>query len=61
MSQKMLFCFTSISATILAHVLGYSFCAERHILAHFYQMLLPLRASKIICTKAALLWQQKCW
>jgi hypothetical protein len=61
MSQKMLFFFTNISATILVHVLGYSFCTEHHILAHFCQMLLPLRASKIICAKAALPLHQKCW
>jgi hypothetical protein len=56
----MLFCFTNISSEVLLHVLGYSFCFERHILVHFCQMLLPLEASKIICAKAALLWHQKC-
>jgi hypothetical protein len=35
MAQKMLFCFTNISAEILLNVLGYSLGAECHILAHF--------------------------
>jgi hypothetical protein len=47
----MLFCFTSISAEILLHILGYSFFIEHHILAGFCQMLLPLKASNIICNK----------
>jgi len=56
------FSFTAISAEILLHILGYSsFCTERHIFAHFCQMPLPLKASKIICAKAAVLWRQKCW
>jgi hypothetical protein len=58
-AQKMLFCFANISAKIMLHVLGYSFFIEFHILAHFCQMLLPSKPSKIICTKAALLWHQK--
>jgi hypothetical protein len=48
-------------AEILLHILGYSICAKRHILAQSCQMLLPLKASNIICAKAALLWHQKCW
>jgi hypothetical protein len=56
---KMLFCFTNISAEILLHVLGYSFYTQHHILAHICQMLLQLKASKIISAKAALLWHQK--
>jgi hypothetical protein len=36
MAQKMLFCFTDPSADILEHILGYSFCAKRHILALFF-------------------------
>jgi hypothetical protein len=36
MPQKMLICFTDISAEILLHILGYSFCTECHILAHFF-------------------------
>jgi hypothetical protein len=55
MAQKMSLSFTNISAIILLHILGYGFCIERHILAHFGQMLLSLKASKITCTKAALL------
>jgi hypothetical protein len=35
--------------------LGYSLIAEHHILVHFWQMLLPSKASKNICAKAALL------
>jgi hypothetical protein len=53
--------FTNISAEILQHIFGYSFCAEHHILAHFYQMLLPLKESEIICARAVLLLGQKCW
>jgi hypothetical protein len=42
MVQKMPFCFSNISAEILLHVLGYSFCMESKKLAHFWQMLLSL-------------------
>jgi hypothetical protein len=59
MAQKMLFCFTNISAEILLHILGYNFCSQHHILARFCQMLLPSKTSKIICAKTALLWCQK--
>jgi hypothetical protein len=55
----MLFYFTNISAEILLHTLGYSFCTEDHILAQHCQMLLPLKVSKIICAKAAPFWYQK--
>jgi hypothetical protein len=58
MAQKMLLCFTNILAEISQHILSYSFCAEHHILVHFCQSLLPLKASKIICAKAFLLWYQ---
>jgi hypothetical protein len=34
-AQNMLFSFTNISAEILLHTLGYSFCTESHILVHF--------------------------
>jgi hypothetical protein len=61
MAQKMLFSFSNISAEILLHYLGFSFCTERHILAHFFQMSLQLKVSKIFCPKASLLWHQKCW
>jgi hypothetical protein len=61
MSQKMLLCFANISAEILLHILGYSFCTEHHILVHFCLMLLPLKASKITCAKAALLRHLKYW
>jgi hypothetical protein len=61
MVQNMLSYFTNISAKILMHILGNSFCTKRHILAHFFQLPLPLKAFKIICAKAALLWCQKCW
>jgi hypothetical protein len=43
----MLFCFTNIYAESLLHVI----CAECQILAHSCQMLLTLKALKIICTK----------
>jgi hypothetical protein len=56
MAQKMLFPFTNISALILLYVLGYSFWTEHHILANVHSMPLPLKASKIFCAKAALLW-----
>jgi hypothetical protein len=32
-AQKMLFCFVNISAEILLHILGCSFCTECHIFA----------------------------
>ncbi len=54
----MLFCFTSISAEILLHVLGDNFGTERHILAYFCSILLPLKAWEIICVKAVLLWSK---
>jgi hypothetical protein len=54
----MLFCFTNISAEILLHILGYSFCSKQHILAHFCRMLLPFKASKISSAKATQLWHQ---
>jgi len=47
----MLFCYTNISAEILLHVLGYDFHTKQHILAHFYQIQLPLKASKILAPK----------
>ncbi len=50
----MLFFFTNISDEILLYVLGYSFCTKHHILACVCQMLLPLKASKIIFAKTAL-------
>jgi hypothetical protein len=43
-AQKMQIGFTTISAQILKQVLGNCFCTERHILAHFCQMLLPFKA-----------------
>jgi len=49
--QKMLFCFTNISLEILLHLFGYNFCAESHILAHFCQMLSPLKALKLSAQK----------
>jgi len=53
------FHFTNISAQILLHISGYSFCTKCHILAHFSQLLLPTKISKIIFAKVALLWHQK--
>jgi hypothetical protein len=53
MVQKMLFCFTNMSAEIIWHVLGYSFFTQYQILVIFCQFLLPLKASKIICAKDA--------
>jgi hypothetical protein len=41
MGQEMFICFPNISEEILLHILGYSFSAERHILACFCQMVLP--------------------
>jgi hypothetical protein len=61
MAQKMVYCFTNISDIILWHILGCCFCAEHLVVTHFYQMLLPLKASEIICAKAALLWHQNVW
>jgi hypothetical protein len=55
----MFFCLTNISAKILARALEYSSCTEHLIFAHFCQMLLPLKASKIICAKDATLWLGK--
>jgi len=47
MLQKILVCFTNISAKILMQILGYSFCAW----SHFYLMLFPLKASKFSAQK----------
>ncbi len=58
MLQKMMFCFTNITAVILHHILGYSFCTERRVLEHLCQMLYLLKAWTLICAKAALLWHQ---
>ncbi len=52
----LLLCSANILAENLLHLLGYSFCGESHILVRFCQMVLSLKASKIICAKAALLW-----
>jgi hypothetical protein len=54
MAQKMLFCFSNISAQILLHILSYSVCTERHIFSHFFQTLGPLKALKSNLEKAAL-------
>jgi hypothetical protein len=51
----MIFCFTNISAKISLDILSYRFCAEHHILVHFCQIVLPLKALKIIRGKTALL------
>ncbi len=59
MSVNILFCFSNISAEILWHILGYSFCSECHILTHFCQLLLPSRASKNTSSKAALVCAPK--
>jgi hypothetical protein len=48
---KILFCFRNISAKISPHILGCTICAERHILAHFCQMPLLLKAPKISSQK----------
>jgi len=58
MAQNLLFCFTNNSAKKLLHILGYNICIEHNILAHFCKMLLPLKASKIICAKAVWLFYQ---
>ncbi len=47
--------FTNISDEILEHFLSWTFCAECHILADFFQMWLLLKASKIVSPKARLL------
>jgi hypothetical protein len=61
MAQKMLSSFINISAGILLLILGFSSFTERHIFPHFCQMMLQLKALKIIFVKAALIWHQKCW
>jgi len=61
MPQNMLLFFTNISAKNFVYILDYSFCAEHHILSHFYKMILPLKALNIFCAKAVLLCRQKCW
>jgi hypothetical protein len=53
MGQKMLFSFTNIFAQILLTIFSCNFYAKRHILAHFCQMPLPLKLSKIICSNGA--------
>jgi hypothetical protein len=47
----MMLCLIYISAKISLHILGYSFCAERHNLAHFYKINLSLKALKISAQK----------
>jgi hypothetical protein len=59
MAQTLLFCFCTISDKILQYILGYSFSNKRHILVHFFQMMVPFKAAKIECAKAALCWHQK--
>jgi hypothetical protein len=59
MAQNIFVCFTKISAEILLHIFGYNFYTDRHILVHFIQMLLQLKASKRFCVKGASLWHQK--
>ncbi len=58
MAQKMLFCFTNIFAEILLHTLGNRFNNDYSILAHFWQTALPLKASRMLCAKDALIWCQ---
>jgi hypothetical protein len=50
--------FTNFFAKILLHVFGYSLFTEHHRSAHFCQLLLPLKAARIVCAKAAALWRQ---
>jgi hypothetical protein len=45
----MLICFPNISADILVNILSNNFCVEHQTLAHFCQMPLPFRISKMIC------------
>jgi hypothetical protein len=52
-------CFAKIFAKILLHVFGYSLCTERHRSAHFCQMLLPLKAARIVCEKSCCSLAQK--
>jgi hypothetical protein len=42
----------------LLHILGYSFCVERHVLAYFCQVLLLPNVSRIVCAKAVINWRQ---
>jgi hypothetical protein len=46
MAQKMLFCFSKISAEILTHLLGYSFCTRCHIFAQFLPNAVDIKSSK---------------
>jgi hypothetical protein len=43
--QRMLLCVINISAKVLLHILGFSFCTERHGLPLFCQMLLIVSIS----------------
>jgi hypothetical protein len=61
MLQNVILYFINISAEILPHNLGYSFCAKHQALAHFWLVLFPPKALKIICTKTAPLGCQKYW
>ena len=56
----MLLCFANISDENMLHVLSNSFWAKQHFLTQFCQMLMPFTASEILCSKAALIWRQKC-
>jgi hypothetical protein len=46
MTQKMLFCFTNISADILLHILGYSICTECNILGTFLPNAVAVKSVK---------------
>ncbi len=45
----MLFCFTSISAEIVQHILGYSICSAHHILKHLGQLLVVKSIKNCLC------------
>jgi hypothetical protein len=58
--KKMLFRFTNISAEILLHVVGYSFCAESHIFGTLLTNAVSIKSIKNHLAKASLLSRQKC-
>jgi hypothetical protein len=58
--KKMLFRFNNISAEILLHIVGCSFCAEIYILDTFLTNPVSIKSIKNNLAKASLLSRQKC-
>jgi hypothetical protein len=59
MVQKMLFCFADISDETLLHILGYSFCKERHILVPYLANYLTIKSIRYYLHKNFFAWATK--